>query len=243
MVKLMEGKDNNEEEEKLLPEEFKRWQEREPGRRQEARPRTQGQDAGQDRVVIKGTTVVGNWSEVYWSKRSACDQRSNLGRPHFLVSKTCKINPYCLDTKPPTCCCSSLAREEEVLGQMQDRIREKLEIAKKKSVENEQKQNEILKKVELENTVELNKIKTLLGEQREVGGEWEKELAILKFKFSCKLDNIQHNNSKMEEEIRKLEVELHNVYFAWGANINYEISEFPLKNLQLQRGRSRWSSV
>ena len=126
---------------------------------------------------------------------------------------------------------------------MQDRIREKLEIAKKKAVENEQKQNEILKKVELENTVELNKIKTLLGEQREVGGEWEKELAILKFKFSCKLDNIQHNNSKMEEEIRKLEVELHNVYFAWGANINYEISEFPLKNLQLQRGRSGWSSV
>ena len=126
---------------------------------------------------------------------------------------------------------------------MQDRIREKLEIAKKKSVENEQKQNEILKKVELENTVELNKIKTLLGEQREVGGEWEKELAILKFKFSCKLDNIQHNNSKMEEEIRKLEVELHNVYFVWGGNINNEISEFPLKNLQLQRGRSGWSSV
>ena len=90
---------------------------------------------------------------------------------------------------------------------MQDRIREKLEIAKKKAVEDEEKQNGILTTVQLENTVELNKIKTLLGEQREVGGEWEKELAILKFKFSCKLDNIQHNNREMEEAIRKLQVE------------------------------------
>ena len=89
---------------------------------------------------------------------------------------------------------------------MQDRIREKLEIAKKKAVEDEEKQNGILTTVQLENTVELNKIKTLLGEQREVGGEWEKELAILKFKFYCKLDYIQHNNREMEEEIRKLQV-------------------------------------
>ena len=38
MVKLvMEDKDNNEEEEKLLPEEFKRWQERDPNRRPEGR--------------------------------------------------------------------------------------------------------------------------------------------------------------------------------------------------------------
>ena len=82
-----------------------------------------------------------------------------------------------------------------------------METAKKKAVENEQRQNEILKKVELDNTGELNKIKSLLGEQREVGGEWEKELAILKFKFSCKLDNIQHNNREIEKEIRKLHVE------------------------------------
>jgi hypothetical protein len=105
-----------------------------------------------------------------------------------------------------------------VLGQMQDRIREKLEIPKKKAVENEEIQNEIVKTVQLENTVDLNKIKTLLGEQREVGGEWKKELAILKFKFSCKLDNIQHNNREMEEEIRKLQVKFktvswHNVVF------------------------------
>ena len=51
---------------------------------------------------------------------------------------------------------------------MQDSIRKKLEIAKMKAAETEQKQNETLKKVELENTAELNKIKTLLGSQREV---------------------------------------------------------------------------
>ena len=61
MVKLiMEGKDNNEEEEQLLPEEFKRWQEREPGRRQEARPRTQGRDDSKDRLVMEGTTMTYN---------------------------------------------------------------------------------------------------------------------------------------------------------------------------------------
>ena len=93
-----------------------------------------------------------------------------------------------------------------MLGQLQDRIREKLEAAKREAVDTEHKNDKTLKMVELENTTELNKIKTLLGEQREVGGEWEKELAILKFKFSCKLDNIQHNNKEMDEEIRKLEV-------------------------------------
>ena len=58
MVKLMEGKDKNKEEEKLLPEEFKRWQEREPGRRQEARPRTQQHNAGYERVEIEGTPMA-----------------------------------------------------------------------------------------------------------------------------------------------------------------------------------------
>jgi hypothetical protein len=60
MVKLMEGKNNNKEEEKLFPEEFKRWQEREPGRRQEARQRTPGREASHDKVVKEGTTMTYN---------------------------------------------------------------------------------------------------------------------------------------------------------------------------------------
>ena len=55
-----------------------------------------------------------------------------------------------------------------MLGQLQDRIREKLEAAKREAVDTEHKNDKTLKKVELENTAELNKIKTLLGEQREV---------------------------------------------------------------------------
>ena len=79
---------------------------------------------------------------------------------------------------------------------MQGRIKQKLEIAKNEALEAEEKHDELLAKVEYENNAELSKIKTLLGEQREVGSEWEKELAILKFKFSCKLDNLQHSNKQ-----------------------------------------------
>ena len=93
-----------------------------------------------------------------------------------------------------------------MLGQMQGRIKQKLEIAKNEALEAEEKHDELLAKVEYENNAELSKIKTLLGEQREVGSEWEKELAILKFKFSCKLDNLQHSNKELEEEIDSLQV-------------------------------------
>ena len=55
-----------------------------------------------------------------------------------------------------------------MLELVQDNIRKKLELAKMKTVEAEEKHKEVLKKVDLENTAELNKIKTLLGEQREV---------------------------------------------------------------------------
>ena len=89
---------------------------------------------------------------------------------------------------------------------MQDRIKQKLEVARNEAVEAKEKHDELLAKVEFENSAELSKIKTLLGEQREVGSEWEKELAILKFKFSCKLDNLQHSNKELEEEIDSMQV-------------------------------------
>ena len=95
------------------------------------------------------------------------------------------------------------------MWQMQIWIREKLEKVKRTAIETEQKQHEILKRVELENLTKLNKIKTLLGQQREVGREWEKELAILSFKISCKLDTSWHSNMIMEEDTRRLEVTLY----------------------------------
>ena len=49
MVKLvMDGTEKSEEEAKLLPEEFKRWQEREPDRRPDSRHRTRTNDLGRD---------------------------------------------------------------------------------------------------------------------------------------------------------------------------------------------------
>ena len=45
MVKLVvDRKEMGEEEEKLLPEQFKRWQEREPGRKPEGRQQTKSEE-------------------------------------------------------------------------------------------------------------------------------------------------------------------------------------------------------
>ena len=95
------------------------------------------------------------------------------------------------------------------MWQMQIWIREKLEKVKRTAIETEQKQHEILKRVELENLTKLNKIKTLLWQQCEVGKEWEKEMSILRFKFSCKLDVIWHSTLLMEEHTRRLKVPLY----------------------------------
>jgi len=193
MVNLvMERKDKTEDEEKLLPEEFKRWQEREPNRRVDNNKKEDNKQKEDNKPK-------------HDSKHSP---RSKLRRQsQSLTSQKEEISHCCAQStsSSPVSCCSSFGREEEMLEQMQDSIKKKLEIAKTKTVETEQQHNEVLKKIELENTAELNKIKTLLGEQREVGSQWEKELAILKFKFSCKLDSIKHNNSRIEAEIDKLE--------------------------------------
>ena len=85
---------------------------------------------------------------------------------------------------------------------------EKLNLTEMTLSQEERKQKEQLRKIREENTAELNKIKTLLEEQRDVGCEWEKELAILKFRFSCKLDSIQHSNKCLDEELKNMKVNL-----------------------------------
>jgi hypothetical protein len=89
---------------------------------------------------------------------------------------------------------------------MQIWIIKKIEKVKRTATETEQNQNEIFQKVELENKTKLNKIKALLGQQCEVGREWEKEMAILRLKFYCKLDAIWHSTMILEEDTRRLSV-------------------------------------